>query len=55
MLGTPEISHFGQTYNDEVPYTYHLDQVHSVLVRFGVRDIVFLVGGLLHAVKTHTT
>ena len=43
-----EIAHFGQTYNDEVPYTYHLDKVHEVAVRFGVRDIVILCATLLH-------
>jgi|CXWL01.1.fsa_nt_gi (p)ppGpp synthase/HD superfamily hydrolase len=57
MNGTPdinrmkhfaEIAHFGQTYNDEVPYTYHLEQVQAVLVRFGVRETVLLVAGTGH-------
>lgn len=50
-----EIKHSGQTYNDEVPYTYHLDSVVEVLKRFGFTDPVMVCAAYLHDVIEDTT
>lgn len=43
-----ELAHSNQTYNDDVPYTYHLHQVVAVLSRFGFTDSVIVCAGFLH-------
>lgn len=43
-----EIAHAGQTYNDEVPYTYHLEKVVEVLGRFGITDPIMVCAAYLH-------
>ncbi len=43
-----EIAHAGQTYNDEVPYTFHLQSVVRVLERFGVTHPTMLCAAWLH-------
>lgn len=43
-----EIAHAGITYNDEVPYTVHLDHVVSVLRRFGFTDSIMICAGYTH-------
>ncbi len=49
-----EIAHSGQTYNDEVPYTFHLESVVNVLARFGFTDPVFVCAAWLHDVIEDT-
>lgn len=49
-----EIAHAGQTYNDEVPYTVHLEQVVQTLDRFGVRGNVMICAAWLHDVIEDT-
>lgn len=43
-----EVKHSGQTYNDEVPYTYHLQAVVDVLKRFNVYSNIMICAGYLH-------
>lgn len=43
-----EVSHAGQVYNDEVPYTVHLSHVVKTLERFGINDTAMLCAGWLH-------
>lgn len=43
-----QIAHSGQTYNDEVPYTFHLQAVVNVLERFGITDPIFICAAWLH-------
>lgn len=43
-----EIAHAGQTYNDEVPYSFHLQQVVDVLIRFNIGSPTFLCAAWLH-------
>ena len=43
-----ETYHKGQMYGEELPYTYHLAQVVSVLERFGIKDEDLLVAAWLH-------
>ena len=50
-----EIAHAGQTYNSEVPYTYHLECVVAVLGRFGLTDPVMTCAGYLHDTIEDTT
>lgn len=63
MMNTPsptkarayaEIAHTGQLYNQDVPYTYHLDQVVAVLGRFGIVDPESQCAGYLHDVLEDT-
>lgn len=42
------VIHGAQTYNDEIPYTDHLDAVVDVLGRFGVHDEVMTSAAYLH-------
>jgi len=49
-----EIAHAGQTYNNEIPYTLHLEAVVNVLKRFGVHDENILCAGWLHDVIEDT-
>jgi (p)ppGpp synthase/HD superfamily hydrolase len=49
-----EIAHAGQTYNDEVPYTVHLEQVVQTLDRFGIRDPSMVCAAWLHDVIEDT-
>lgn len=53
-----QVKHAGQTYNDEVPYTYHLEMVVNVLNRFGVDTgdgfFVMKSAGYLHDVLEDT-
>lgn len=49
-----ELCHAGQSYNDEVPYTVHLDAAVTVLKRFGIHDPVMLCAGFLHDVIEDT-
>ena len=50
-----EIAHSGQTYNDEVPYTYHLDNVVKILQQFSLTDPVMICAGYLHDTIEDTT
>lgn len=50
-----EIAHSGQIYNDEVPYTVHLQNVVGVLERFGLTDPVMICAGWLHDTIEDTT
>lgn len=50
-----EIAHAGQTYNDEVPYTFHLESVVRVLERFGLTSPEMLCAGWLHDTIEDTT
>ena len=43
-----KIAHAGQTYNDEVPYDFHLEGVVNVLARFGVTDSGMVCAAWLH-------
>ena len=43
-----EISHAGQTYNADVPYTFHLEQVVKVLERFGETEVAIVSAAYLH-------
>ncbi len=43
-----ELVHAGQRYNDEVPYTVHLEAVVAVLARFGTTDATMVCAALLH-------
>lgn len=43
-----ELAHTGQVYNEEVPYSVHLQQVVDVLKRFGVADDNLYCAGYLH-------
>lgn len=43
-----EIAHAGQTYNDEVPYSHHVECVVDVLARFGFTDVEMRCAGYLH-------
>lgn len=49
-----EIAHAGQTYNDEVPYVYHVQAVVDVLARFHFTSNVMRCAGLLHDVIEDT-
>lgn len=50
-----QVAHGAQVYNDEVPYTVHLENVIRVLERFGVTDSEMLCAGWLHDVIEDTT
>lgn len=43
-----QIAHAGQTYNEEVPYTFHLQSVVNVLERFGITEPIFICAAWLH-------
>ena len=43
-----EIAHAGQEYNEDVPYTFHLQQVVGVLTKFQHTHPVLLCSGWLH-------
>ena len=49
-----EIAHAGQVYNDEVPYTVHLEQVVQTLDKFGIRSNDMICGAWLHDVIEDT-
>lgn len=49
-----QIAHSGQTYNDDVPYTFHLQSVVQVLERFGITNPVFICAAWLHDVIEDT-
>lgn len=49
------VAHGAQTYNDEVPYTVHLEQVVKVLSRFGFEDPVMTCAAWLHDTIEDTT
>lgn len=49
-----ELAHAGQTYNDEVPYIYHPEQVVKILERFNFTDPVMIAAGYLHDVIEDT-
>lgn len=42
------IAHGSQTYNDEVPYVFHLESVVKVLGRFGFDDSTLVCAAWLH-------
>lgn len=42
------VAHGAQTYNDEVPYTIHLEMVVKVLSRFGFEDPVMTCAAWMH-------
>lgn len=46
-------AHGAQLYGDR-PYSYHLDRVHDVLVRFGQTQTELLTAGILHDVIEDT-
>jgi guanosine-3',5'-bis(diphosphate) 3'-pyrophosphohydrolase len=48
------IAHGSQTYNDEVPYTVHLEMVVKVLSRFGFEDPIMICAAWLHDVVEDT-
>lgn len=48
------LAHGSQSYNDEVPYVVHLEQVVNVLSRFGFDDPLMVCGGWLHDVVEDT-
>jgi (p)ppGpp synthase/HD superfamily hydrolase len=48
------VRHAGQTYNDEVPYEVHLDNVFAVANRFGFTDDIFSCACYLHDVIEDT-
>src|SRR5689334_382384 len=50
-----EIKHSGQTYNEEVPYTFHLKNVVKVLERFDLTDPIWICCAWLHDVIEDTT
>lgn len=43
-----EIGHAGQTYNDEVPYPYHLQMVVDVLTRYGFTSPMIISAAWCH-------
>lgn len=43
-----ELAHAGQTYNDDVPYQYHLQQVVNILERFNFTSNVMICAGHCH-------
>ena len=43
-----ELAHSGQTYNNEVPYSYHLTMVVTTLSRFGFSDVEMICAAYLH-------
>lgn len=49
-----ELAHAGQIYNEEVPYSFHLNMVVQVLARFGFTDPTWVCCGLLHDVLEDT-
>lgn len=49
-----ELAHAGQVYNEEVPYSFHLNMVVQVLARFGFTDPTWVCCGLLHDVIEDT-
>lgn len=48
------VAHGSQTYNDEVPYTEHIDRVVDVLEDYGFTDPVIQSAGYLHDVIEDT-
>lgn len=42
------VAHAGQTYEDEMPYDFHLQKVVDTLAQFGIRDPVPVSAGYLH-------
>lgn len=52
--GFAAIAHGGQVYDNEMPYTFHLDEVVDVLYRFGIYDSLFICAGYLHDVIEDT-
>lgn len=45
-----ELAHQGQTYNEDVPYSFHLQKVVEVLQRFGITDPVMVTAAYNHDV-----
>ena len=50
-----EIAHAGQYYSENLPYTYHLREVVSVLTRFGFTDPTIITAAWLHDTIEDTT
>lgn len=49
------VMHGAQVYNDEMPYTIHLERVVQVLERFGFNEPVMICAGWLHDSIEDTT